>query len=196
MYKITTSVPEKGQDTEEDEIMTIEKLEQEAEIAEQTAETEHQEGQAKENGEQKEEKKEDEEKNVEEEISKEVEKLGEENEVEDNVEAKEDIEGKTALNLELNLSQEDQEKEQTDDKKEDLKEDVTADSKVVKEATVKKTPGSELSSEDIGKVQKDSDDKKDEKIVSTVESGKSLRNSLTKTIDILFLITFIRFDKL
>ncbi|XP_026679685.1 microtubule-associated protein futsch-like [Diaphorina citri] len=78
-----------------------------------------------------------------------------------------------ALNLDLNLTQAAQDKDETAEAKDDLKDDVD----VVKESTPKKkdkTSGSELSSEDIGKgAQKDSDDKKDEKIISTIESGQT-----------------------
>ncbi|KAI5722692.1 hypothetical protein M8J76_012161 [Diaphorina citri] len=188
VYKITTSIPDKGQDTEEDEIMTIEKVEGETEPSDEVEEAKE-EGEVKEEVEEckeeveakdeaEEEKDEAEEAKEEEEGAKEKEEAKEEEgDIKDGEEKVEeqnqDVEIKPALNLDLNFTQAAQDKDETAEAKDDLKDDAD----VVKESTPKKkdkTSGSELSSEDIGKgAQKDSDDKKDEKIISTIESGQT-----------------------
>uniref|UniRef100_A0A8D8UBL5 Microtubule-associated protein futsch n=1 Tax=Cacopsylla melanoneura TaxID=428564 RepID=A0A8D8UBL5_9HEMI len=172
MYKITTSVqPDKGETDGEDEIMTIEKVEQDGEVPVQdevVAESED----AKEDENVKEDtdvkEQEEEVHGKTDEDVKEPEATGQE------------VESKPALNLDLNLTKEDQDivkddaLEETKDGNDDVKEEpeyLGKDSSVVKK---KDKSGSELSSDEIGKgMQKDSDDKKDEKIISTVESGQT-----------------------
>lgn len=158
-------MPDKGQDTEEDEIMIIEKVEQDTEAAEEEAkeEKEMQEEQ-KEEGAKKEEEEEVQEK--EDETTKKEKDIEEK---EESAEPVQDVNGKADLNLDLKPThEEEQDKDQSGEKTTEELKDVHAASSAVKESSLKKTPGSELSSE----VQKESDDKKDEKILSTVESGR------------------------
>lgn len=155
-------MPDKGQDTEEDEIMIIEKVEQDTEAAEEEAkeEKEMQEEQ-KEEGPKKEE--------VQEKADETTKKEKDIEEKEESAEPVLDVNGKADLNLDLKPThEEEQDKDQSGEKTTEELKDVHAASSAAKESSLKKTPGSELSSE----VQKESDDKKDEKILSTVESGR------------------------